>query len=166
MPNTNASGQETVLVGLPLEGGSFREALYGCGFTLERDDEDAFVSMDRDGAGLQDMQEDGSGLPRAHAPALGRDGRNAASIHGGSVGAHPCSQAAQAVQSGLRQGAVGLRADVQQQVRTLGCCPHEQVDQGADAFVIQVGDVVAPVVVHGFAGLQRKGVRSGGLVEP
>ena len=83
-------------------------------------------------------------LARRHAPVVGRDVA-AGSVDAFAVPGEPFAHLPQPFDGRRRQFSVGLGTDVEQQVSVAARSPHEVVDQRLRRFVVEVGDLVAPM---------------------
>ena len=118
-------------------------------FSLDREEEALVLQV-------KDVDKEAVLLLGGDAPVVRADKPAPCAIDRLAILAHPFAHLFQALEGGLRQAPVGLRADVHEQVRVHAGRLHQVMDQLLGRLVILVGDLIAPHAVHGLAGLQRQ----------
>ena len=90
---------------------------------------------------------------RGDTPGVRGDPSSACAIEGGTVLGKPFAHLFQACEGCGWETAAGLGTDVEQEVGVFAGGANKHADEFAGAFIVAIGEVVAPVVVDGLARL-------------
>ena len=93
---------------------------------------------------------------RRYAPFARGDCAAARPVDSFAIDLHPFAHFLQSLDGDGREFAVGLRADVHEEVGIFAGSFHQIMNQFFCRFIILIGDAVAPGMVHGFTRLKRQ----------